>query len=197
MIMAGPPQVTSYWDIIVRRAKDHLDAESKILEIEDFRTGNYLQPLPLLKPKSCSENKFVEKVVNIPKPTGCNRNLFLLLLNSFIVLMFGAVATLCKSASIKQAEKKYKQWARVMSGLKSYLFWMKYFDIETVPVQSIIAVVAVGPPHHSMVPLPRIVLDLFCREMPPPPYFLRQEMSPPPFFADTFHSQAGDGGSWS
>ena len=68
-----------------------------------------------------------------------------------------------------------------MSGLKSYLFWMKYFDIETVPVQSIIAVIAVGPPHHSMVPLPRIVLDLFCREMPPPPYFLRQEMSPPPF----------------
>ena len=66
------------------RPKDHLDAESRILEIEDFGTGNYLPPLPLFKPKSCSENKFVQKVVNIPKPTGYNIIKFIVVVVDFL-----------------------------------------------------------------------------------------------------------------
>ena len=65
---------------------------------------------------------------------------------------------------------------------KKRVLWMEYFDIETVLVQSMIAVIAVGPPHHSMVPLPRIVLDLFLPRDVPAPLFFAPGDVPAPLF---------------
>ena len=50
-----------------------------------------------------------------------------------------------------------------------------------------------SPPFHDAIEMH--CPQLFCRQVPPAPFFCQSRCPRPPFLPHTFHSQAGDGGS--